>query len=374
MPDALYIHIPFCVKKCVYCDFFSVPFDSELSGRYVDSLCRELSLKKSLTEELRTVYIGGGTPTLLGTQSIAQLFECLSDHYRYAPDAEITVEANPGTLSSTKIEELISFGVNRLSIGVQSFQNSELKILGRIHTADEAARVVEAARTLGINNISVDLMYGIPGQTLSSWANTLARTVELEPMHISTYELTPAEQTPFFRALSSGRLTLPDEDSVLSMYDYTVDLLKDEGFVHYEISNFSRRGFQCVHNLNYWNRGEYTGAGAGAHSFSGTIRSQNPGDVEEYIVNFSKDSPPGLTGQPVTPEEARREYIFLGLRKTEGINISADMLNGLSLRESCKDLMDNGLLTLQGDFLSLTRKGIVISNTVIVDLLEALGL
>ena len=289
-------------------------------------------------------------------------------------DAEITAEANPGTIDSRILGRLYDLGVNRLSIGVQSFDNHVLKTLGRIHSASEATAATEEAKRAGFSNISLDLMYGIPGQTMTSWKETLSLAVDLGPSHISAYELTPEKSTPLFSLLSSGTLTLPDEDLVLRMYDNTIDFLASHGFRHYEISNFALPGHECRHNLNYWERGEYLGIGAGAHSFIEGLRFRNNGDVAQYIADILRSEVPRLDEQQITPKEAIREFIFLGLRRTEGISMTSPLLSGFDLPAALRDLEAGGYLETDSLRFRLTRKGVVISNTVIVELLNALGL
>ena len=374
MADYLYIHIPFCVKKCVYCDFFSVSYDESTVKAYIDALCKELSFKKYHGSALKTVYFGGGTPTLLPAECFTALFDCLRDKFPISPDAEITVEANPGTVDEAKIELLLSLGANRLSVGVQSFKDTELATLGRIHSSDEALKSIVSIKKMGLKNFSIDLMYAIPGQTMESWRQSLTQAVDLSPTHISAYELTPEENTPLFPLIKSRKITMPDEELILEMYNHTIDYLNSNKYEHYEISNFALPGCQCKHNLNYWNRGEYTGIGAGAHSFDKGIRSKNIADIKSYIENLKKGKLPESESSLVSPEEVLKEFIFLGLRKTEGINIRLAEQQGLSLVDVSEELVNEGYLKVTGDYLSLTRKGIVISNTIIVRLFEKLGL
>jgi len=381
MADYLYIHIPFCVKKCIYCDFFSVPYDESSVKIYVDALCKELALKKRLSGLLKTVYFGGGTPTLLSADCFRQLFRCMKDNYRFSPEIEMTVEANPGTIDASKIEILLSLGVNRLSVGVQSFNDSELTTLGRIHSSDEALRSIESIKTAGLTNFSIDLMYGIPGQTMESWKNSLTKAVELSPSHISAYELTPEENTPLYPLIQSHKITMLNEELVLEMYNYAIDYLAGRGYPHYEISNFAMPGFQCAHNLNYWDRGDYIGAGAGAHSFISAVRSINTIAINEYSAKLDDGLVPEIQSMLLTSEDILKEFIFLGLRKTEGLNLheipdigGTPLSAKKSLSDAGKELTDEGYLDISGDFLRLTRKGIVISNAIIVRLFEILGL
>ena|SRR4030042_3084548 len=384
MPDSLYIHIPFCIRKCIYCDFFSVPYDKSAAQAYIEALCWELILKKDSAQALKTVYIGGGTPSLLPDECLTQLFICLKDNFSFSSDIEITIEANPGTINESKINTLFSLGVNRLSIGIQSFNDNELKVLGRIHSSEDALSSIEMIKNAGLNNFSVDLMYGIPGQTMESWKDSLLKASGGSPRHISTYELTVEENTPLSRFIESGEVIIPDEDLILEMYNYAIDYLGGCGYKQYEISNFAMPGFECMHNLNYWDRGEYIGAGAGAHSFINEIRSINTKDIKSYIEILTEGKSVEMEPIRLFPPEALKEFIFLGLRKIKGININTpicipplirgDIRGCNSILDASKELTTEGYLEFDRGYLRLTRKGLVISNTVIVKLFEKLGL
>ena len=373
MPDSLYIHIPFCIQKCLYCDFFSVPYNESFVKAYTNALCKELYLKKGSVHKLKTIYIGGGTPSLLPDECLVQLFQCLRDNFNLFPPVEITMEANPGTLRERGIHTMFSLGVNRISIGVQSMNDAELKTLGRIHTAEDALGALELVKKAGITNSSIDLMYGIPGQTIGSWHDTITKALEHTPSHISTYELTPEENTPLFELVKSRQLIMPDEELILEMYYHAIDYLTQCGYEHYEISNFALPGFRCVHNLNYWDRGEYIGAGAEAHSFIAGTRSRNMKEIAGYIGHLAKGSVPEIEATELTRTEALKELIFLGLRKTEGINIEIAEKEGLDIPALCEELLDDHL-EVKDNTLRLTRKGMVVSNAVIVRLFEKLGL
>ena len=284
MPEYLYIHIPFCIRKCLYCDFLSVDYSDIIAKNYIRALCQELSLRKSEAQMLKTIYIGGGTPSILPEECFDELFACLKDNFAISSEAEITVEANPGTVTEQKAKKLISLGVNRLSIGVQSFNDNELKTLGRAHRSEDALKAIEIIKKAGFQNFSIDLMYAIPGQTEDTWTHSLLQSAGIAPEHISAYELTPEEKTPLHGLLESGALNMPDEEIVLKMYDLAIDYLKLNKYEHYEISNFALQGSKCIHNLNYWNRGEYIGAGAGAHSFINSKRSRNIPDKSMVIL------------------------------------------------------------------------------------------
>ncbi|MEW6068652.1 MAG: radical SAM family heme chaperone HemW [Nitrospirota bacterium] len=372
--DCLYIHIPFCIKKCLYCDFFSVPYDESSAKRYSDALCIELILKKDSINTLKTIYIGGGTPSLLLEECLKNLFKCLRDNFNLLPDIEITIEINPGTINKSKLNTILSLGVNRLSIGIQSFNDTDLIVLGRIHTSLEAKNLLEMIRKAGIHNFSIDLMYGIPGQTMDSWQNSLSKAAEFSPPHISTYELTLEEKTPLCKLIKSGEVRMPDEELILKMYNHTIDYLSSSGYEHYEISNFALSGFRCIHNLNYWDRGEYIGIGAGAHSFINEVRSKNTEDINAYIECLNNKIIPKAESTKITPLDAVKEFIFLGLRKREGIKIAKFKELRLNILNICEDLIDEGFLEIERGYLKLTRKGIVISNTIIVKLFGRLRL
>ena len=261
-----------------------------------------------------------------------------------------------------------------MSIGIQSFHDNELNTLGRIHTADEAVEAVGLIKSSGLENFSVDLMYGIPGQTINTWEETLSKAVSLSPSHISSYELTPEERTPLSRLIKDNSLRMPEEGLVLDMYDHAIDFLQSKGFEHYEISNFALPGFRCLHNLNYWDRGEYIGAGAGAHSFIHGVRSQNTGDITAYIDSLKNDVIPEAESSEITPEEALKEFIFLGLRKTEGLSLAEAIKIRPDFESACAELLRSSHLSIADNRLRLTRKGLPLSNMVIVRLFERLGL
>lgn len=371
--ESLYIHVPFCVKKCSYCDFFSAPYNEALSKSYVNALCKELSLRKSSAGILKAVYIGGGTPSLLTENCFRKIFKFVNENYKVSSAAEITVEVNPATVSESKIHSLVEFGVNRISMGVQSFNDDELKTLGRIHNSYDALKTIRLIKKNGIDNLSLDLIYGIPGQTLKTWHDSLAHAIEFVPYHISSYELTPEKDTMLYGLIETKRFKMPNEDNILKMYDRTIDFLGDSGYVHYEISNFSFPGYRCIHNLNYWERGAYLGVGAGAHSFVKGTRSKNIADIRKYIENLNNNILPQVESSKITNMEAVKEFIFLGLRKTGGISLAEAKKYGLNTQKLSKSsLIKEKYLEIKEDNLMLTRKGRVLSNTVIVKLFDQL--
>ncbi|MBI3592984.1 MAG: radical SAM family heme chaperone HemW [Nitrospirae bacterium] len=373
MVNYLYIHIPFCIKKCIYCDFYSIPFKSQVAEDYVNALCKEIELRKHAARDIGTVFIGGGTPTVISGNEISKILNKVKETFSVRHDAEVTIEANPGTITEGKLAGLREAGVNRISIGIQSLDDHELTVLGRSHTSDDVLYAVTAARKAGFNNISVDLIYGIPGQNMETWVNTLLKAIELLPEHVSTYELTPEKNTPLSDDIKKGRLALPDEEIITEMYYKGIDILQAHGYAHYEISNFARPGYQCIHNLNYWNRGEYLGIGAGAHSFLNGRRTANVRDVFRYVESVNSGMIAVAEDIEITAKEALKELIFLGLRKTEGIDMSrmpdiAKMLKSKAVDE----LIRHGLLETRDNCLCLTRKGLVLSNEIILRIFEEL--
>jgi oxygen-independent coproporphyrinogen-3 oxidase len=371
----VYVHVPFCLRKCAYCDFLSVPFDGALSESYTGALLREIN-SGGEGGSLKTVYIGGGTPTALGHGQLEKIFGALHERFKISPDTEVTVEANPGTVDGEKALRLTELGVNRISIGVQSFSDSELATLGRMHTSAQAVEAVTAARdALEGGNVSLDLIYGIPGQTLEGWRRSLLRAVELGPAHVSAYELTPEHGTPLYEALGSGKLGMPDADVIADMFYLAAETLGGAGFGHYEISNHALPGLECRHNVNYWLRGDYLGLGAGAHSFTGGRRSRNTGDIGNYIKALSEGLSPVVEEREPSREEALREHVFLGLRTREGLDVRRFKGEfGLDLLPAAREMLEGGLMEAGGGRLVLTLRGTLLSNRVIVRLLEGLGL
>ncbi|MBI5027200.1 MAG: radical SAM family heme chaperone HemW [Nitrospirae bacterium] len=363
---SLYIHIPFCLRRCNYCDFVSGVYTPSEADVYLDALKKEINSLPVLAREERpfdTLYIGGGTPTVLSGEEIGGLVMTALNTLHFVKNPEITVEVNPGTVDREKLKTMKDSGVNRLSIGVQSFNDAELKTLGRIHNSEDACFAIELAKDSGFKNISLDLIYGIPGQDLQSWKESLKRAVNLSPVHISTYELTLEEGTELHKAVRAGALILPEEKEVIEMYEFAIAYLNDCGFVHYEISNFALPDYFCRHNVNYWDRGEYYGAGLGAHSFIDGRRFYNTKDMKVYVNSISEGF------EDITEEKALAEAIFLGLRKTDGINLPDFQIrygkNFLELyAKEIKELCESGLLEFKDNNLKLTLKGLLLSNEV----------
>jgi oxygen-independent coproporphyrinogen-3 oxidase len=370
MAEFLYVHVPFCIKKCAYCDFYSVSADDRTHAAYVGALKREFTVRRGevFPKKLKGVYIGGGTPTAMSTALLVETIESVHGNFGIAPDAEITVEANPETLGGDKLRALRGAGVTRLSLGVQSFLDEELHTLGRVHDARKALEAARAAREV-FDNLSLDLIYGIPGGSAETWAYTLDTALSLDPAHVSAYELTPEAATPFGRMLDNGGVTLPPEDDVVGMYDMAVEKLLGGGYERYEISNFAKDGRQCAHNVNYWRRGEYVGAGAGAHSFIAGRRFWNAPDLRRYLLAAEAGAPwtAAEGGTEVGAREAFSESVFLGLRTREGVTLEGAPPDW---RDRLRGLQRGGFIEIRGPAVRLTHRGILVSNGVIAEVLR----
>ncbi|MBF0608701.1 MAG: radical SAM family heme chaperone HemW [Candidatus Magnetobacterium sp. LHC-1] len=360
METALYIHIPFCLRKCGYCDFYSIVLDTGVAGQYVEALKVELLLRRSELGPLRSIFIGGGTPTALEGECLAGLVAFIREHFELTTDAEITTEANPLTIDPQKLALLKDAGINRLSVGVQSFDDAILKTLGRLHDGNQARRAIETVAKV-FSNYSVDLIYAVPGQSTDSWHSTLVETVACAPSHVSAYELTLEPSVP----LASAGLTLPPEDVGIEMFDLTAGYLTANGYIHYEISNYARPGYQCLHNLNYWRAGGYVGVGAGAHSYAGGRRFSNIASVNDYIRAISGGTLPVEGVIEITPPLAQQETILLGLRTIEGVRA---VMNPI-----IDELQGQGLVNFNDGILRLTHRGMLLSNRVIAQVIADLG-
>ena len=372
----IYLHMPFCVKKCAYCDFLSFPAPEEIKKIYAAALIREIRgyAETARDCEVTSIFIGGGTPSIMPMRQMRDVFAALYDSFRISPDAEITMEMNPGTVSEACLSLVFDY-VNRVSLGAQSASDSELKALGRIHTYADVERSVALLRESGVRNLNIDLMSGIPGQTVSSLKETLRRIISLSPEHISVYGLIVEEGTEFARLKKEGKLDLPDEDTERTMYAVTKQDLLDAGYARYEFSNYAREGYRCRHNIRYWKRGEYLGLGLGAASLFRNTRWHNTSDLNAYI-SLSADPGKLVTDMDETGRAAQiEEYMFLGLRMTDGISEEEfrDVF-GLSLRDIYGEILsrhvEEGLMeeTRPGSF-RLTDRGIDISNVVLADYL-----
>ena len=375
----LYVHIPFCVKKCSYCDFLSAPATEQTKEAYMAALFAEIGGRaKDYKDRIVTsVFIGGGTPSLLSADTIRQLMEHIREGFSLASDVEITMEVNPGTVTAEKLTAFYGAGINRLSIGMQSAQEQELKILGRIHDFDGFCQVYREAVEAGFTNINVDVMSGLPGQTLASYKDTLEKVLRLEPMpqHISAYSLIVEEGTPFAAMADRGELPLPEEDTERAMYEETIEVLAGYGFHRYEISNYALDGYECRHNVGYWIRRDYLGFGIGAASLIGNVRFQNGRDLNAYLAHplACREEQQSLTTQ-----EQMEETMFLGLRLIRGVSYPEfARCYGQTLEEVYGEVIArnvaDGLLTVREDEtgrrLMLTGRGLDVSNYVMAQFL-----
>lgn len=366
----LYIHIPFCVRKCAYCDFLSAPGSEEAKASYTEALLREIEAVKTEKREVSSIFVGGGTPSALSPSLMGDIFEKIHKSFSVAPDAEITIEANPGTLSNEKLFLYRNVGINRLSLGLQSPEAAELKSLGRIHTYEEFLESFSLAREAGFQNINVDLMCALPDQTYEGWVRNLRKVAALHPEHISAYSLIIEEGTPF----AKRKLNLPDEDTEYRMYEDTAGILAEYGYEQYEISNYAKKDLACQHNVGYWTRKEYLGLGLGAASLWGNQRFSNTSDFSLYLNNSG--FPEKIRGdrETLSLEAEMSEFMFLGLRMTKGVS-KAEFLEGfgVSIESVYGKVLDKyksvGLLEETEGRIFLTRAGIHVSNGVMAEFL-----
>ena len=376
---SIYIHIPLCVKKCAYCDFASFAGRMPQREAYIQAVCREMRTQAAFfgRRQVRTVFIGGGTPTLLTGAQVQQLLDTLRACFDLSPEAEITMEGNPGTLTQENLAAYRAAGVNRLSLGVQSMEDDLLTAIGRIHTAAQAREAVRMARGAGFDNLNLDLMYGLPGQSVSQWAHTLAEAVSLSPEHLSCYSLILEEGTPLYRQAQTGACApLPDEDAICEMDEITQRMLGAAGYAQYEVSNYAQAGRMCRHNIVYWECLPYLGLGLGAHSDMDGRRFYNPDDWEEYMQLAQGDSPERAQEGDNTEQDRMFERMMMGLRMTQGVDVErfcADFgcVPETVWPEQIERFAVQGMLCREKDRLRLTPRGMQLMNSVLVDLLEA---
>ncbi len=372
----LYLHIPFCARKCAYCDFLSFPQGRGVQERYVEKLIEEIAYSGAAFHDatVSSVFVGGGTPSILESAQIVRIFEALRTHFRIEETAEISMEANPGTVTEEKLRDYRRAGINRLSFGLQSADDGELRALGRIHTYEEFLEGYRLARKCGFDNINVDLMSALPLQTVDSWLATLRTVAALEPEHISAYSLIIEEGTPFYEQYGDGRGDgiLPDEDAEREMYHQTKRVLRELGYERYEISNYAKPGRECRHNIGYWSAVPYLGLGLGASSYIDGGRFNNTADLETYLT-----TPPGHREDELvlTERDMQEEYFFVGLRMVRGVSLAgfrerfgvdADTVYpGLLER-----LIREGGAEIEGDHFRLTDYGLDVSNHIMAEFLQ----
>lgn len=369
----LYLHIPFCIKKCAYCDFLSGPATHEQKQAYFDALLREIRHCGDFSEyTVTSIFFGGGTPSVFPGEWIEKIMDEVRDHFQLHEEAEITIEANPGTVDMDKLISYRKAGINRISFGCQSADNTELKMLGRIHTWEEFLESYELARNAGFENINVDLMSGLPGQSAASWEETLKKVIALEPEHISAYSLIIEEGTPFYEMQDS--LKLPEEEEERLMYEQTAKILKAHGYEQYEISNYAKAGKACTHNIGYWIGVEYLGLGLGSSSLIDHCRCSNTNTMEEYL-NYS-DQPKRIRQEveKLSLQDEMEEFMILGLRMNEGVSEA-----GFEERFQCKideiygDILEKyiagGFLKREEGKIFFSREGISVSNVILAEFL-----
>ena len=379
-----YIHIPFCKRKCNYCSFVSFVGQETQAEKYIDLIIKEAEARQNeLSETVHTVYIGGGTPSLLSPFLLKKLCDNIRRLFSISDVIEYTSEANPGTVSAEWLDTAVSIGINRLSVGMQAYQPELLHTLGRIHLFSDVDKTIRLARRAGIGNINLDLIFGIPGQSLDDWNETLDAALSLKPDHISAYGLIPEEGTPIFERINEGKLSLPDPETERIMYDRCIQILSDNGYMQYEISNFARKNRECIHNIGYWTQKPYIGLGISASSMSivqkgqnGMIcrRKTNPQSIDEYTQSVLAVSSGGADHgwETILPAESRFETIMLGLRMNKGIHEDDFYrLHGVSITEIFgKQLMyfeKQGLLQYVNGYWRMTRRGFDVQNSILVE-------
>ena len=374
----LYIHIPFCKSRCTYCAFYSTTAE-QMKQAYVDAVCREMELRKAVYEKegkdvgktLATVYLGGGTPSQLSPTQLQQLFDTIARHYDVSDDAEITIECNPDDVTEAFAELLRSLPVNRVSMGAQTFDDDRLQFIHRRHTSEQVTTAIQRLRKKGIHNISIDLMYGFPEETLEEWEHDIQQALALNVEHISAYALTYEEGTPLYRLLEEGKVKEIDEERSLAMYDRLIDRLQEAGYEHYEISNFARKGWRSRHNSSYWQLVPYIGIGAAAHSYDGRRRQWNIADINSYINHIQQGIVPA-EGELLDKDSRYNDHVMLALRTCEGLDLSTlDSDERSYCEETAKKFVLDGLLVKTDNHLRLSRKGLFVSDMIMSELMKA---
>ncbi len=370
-PLEIYVHIPFCARKCAYCDFLSFPAGEDVQQAYTKALIKEIQALPKEERPVSSVFAGGGTPSLVREDFIEEILDHLRKTYTFSPDAEITLEANPGTLTKEKLRRYKAAGVNRISLGLQSCEDRELALLGRIHTYRDFLESYARVREAGFSNVNIDLMFALPGQTLKTWVSTLGTVAALSPEHISAYSLIIEEGTPF----SKRKLSLPDEEEEYRMYEETGAVLERYGYRQYEISNYAKEGFPCRHNIGYWKRYDYIGIGLGAASLYLGERFSNTRSMKEYLSMSGEPDKIRRERTVLTRREEMEEFMILGLRMTEGVSEQAFWQQfGEKLDEVYGKVLnkytDMGFMEQEQGWWRFSRKGIHVSNRILAEFLE----
>jgi len=365
---SIYIHIPFCASRCIYCGFYST-VETSLRQQYADALCHEMTLRPT-ADTISTIYLGGGTPSQLSAAQLRQLFEALYNIYKVSDNAEVTVEANPDDVTANFAEALSTLPVNRVSMGVQTFDEERLLFLHRRHTSQQVRQAVERLREAGYRNISIDLMYGFPGETLDDWQHDIDAAIALGAEHVSAYCLSIEEGTALFELMNKGQIIKNDEETERAMYYMLIDRLAAAGYEHYEISNFARPGYRSRHNSSYWTDIPYIGLGAAAHSYDGQYRRWNPDNLKQYMDSINN-------GQLTFEEEFidntthYNDRVMLSLRTAEGVNLDTLSADDCAyLLKNARRHVTRGLLTFKENRLALSRDGLFVSDMVMSDLMR----
>ncbi len=372
----IYIHIPFCKQRCGYCDFYSHT-NLQLKQRYVDTLCKEIELRKHYlapNETIETLYFGGGTPSLLNTSDFEQIYNALSTHFSLHNLVEITVEVNPDDVNDLLLDTLKSIGCNRLSMGIQSFFDHELTVLGRRHTAQQAIEAVNLAQQHGFSNISIDLMYALPNQTLTTWRETLKLAISMNVQHISAYHLTYEPGTLFYKQKTNKIITEKDEEESIQLYEILIQSLTEAGYNQYEISNFSLPDYESKHNSSYWKNTPYIGLGASAHSYNGASRQWNIASVITYC-NHIEENKSFFEIEFLTEKEKYNDFIITSLRTSKGVDLQKlTTLFGEKSRsyfiQQCQPYVHTNMLCEKDNFVRLTQKGIFVSDSILETLID----
>jgi oxygen-independent coproporphyrinogen-3 oxidase len=366
----IYIHIPFCIKKCGYCDFYSVKWDEESENIYIHSAINEIKSYYELSSKyvVDSIYMGGGTPSIINPKNLEKIISAIRSIFTVEENSEISMEANPNSLSEN-LKIYGEIGINRLSIGIQSLNDNILKRIGRIHNSKEALQAIDRAISFGFENINADVMFNIPGQTVDDINDTISKLVTKQIRHISFYSLKLEEGTPMYLLKKNKKIVMPEEDLEREMYYAGRNIMEKHGLMQYEISNFSVKGYECRHNLKYWKQEEYIGIGPSAHSFLGNVRFSNPSDLTEYITSGENGVFERNTLEEMDENDIKFEYIMLRLRLTEGLKF-ADFKNKFSIdfkeayKEQIKHLTENNLIESDDDAIRLTKRGMDLSNYV----------
>ncbi len=374
----LYIHIPFCAQKCYYCDFNSYKIKNNNEKKeYISNLEKEINMYKDefKNKSFTSLFLGGGTPSILNENEIEEIMKNIYKNFDIDRDAEITIECNPGTLNKSKLHKYKELGINRISMGLQVTQNQHLKNIGRIHTYEQFEKNYREALEVGFSNINIDLMYSLPGQSIEEWKETLDKIIKLSPTHISAYSLILEEGTKFYEMYENKDFELVEEDIDIEVYEYTIEVLKKKGYNQYEISNYSKPGYECKHNIIYWKCENYLGLGAGASGYIKNDRYSNVETLEDYNEKIKSNIKPIDNTINLSSKDKMEEFIFMGLRMNEGISLqSFENKFNVNFKQKYNDILEKlknlNLIEEQNNSVYLTQKGRELSNTVFIEFIN----